>query len=279
MRLGNYLVEGRSRSITYGKLFDLIKSNFHDAAMNFIKNWKGKDNLIYRSLSNDDPYLFVDPLSSNERTSPYAVNNVYNLLFSNLPSWKIMPKRNKSIICGTDYDRIYERSRDDGGLYIVFPENGAKIGICPEYDIWFSFKNINRSFSNLNNFNRLISRWIDIVLEEDIEDENYSSLVRQLEHFDREIYLKVNNEEDINYLNDDMLSTLNFIGYDYENGDNFIKLLDKLLDPKKNDFMLYRYSSSTSLPSDNEIWTDGKCLLINYDEAEEVYNEINNLFN
>lgn len=122
-------------------------------------------------------------------------------------------------------------------------------------------------------------RWIDIVLEEDIEDENYSSLVRQLEHFDREIYLKVNNEEDINYLNDDILSTLNFIGYDYENGDNFIKLLDKLLDPKKNDFMLYRYSSSTSLPSDNEIWTDGKCLLINYDEAEEVYNEINNLFN
>jgi len=61
-------------------------------------------------VNNDyDNYCIVEP-DSITRRSPYSATNMYNLLFSNLPSWNDLPKRDNSLICG-DFVCVNNRSR------------------------------------------------------------------------------------------------------------------------------------------------------------------------
>ena len=218
MRLFNYLSEGRSSNISEEEFRKKLPNH-----SNALKN------PLYRAIRDlESMYAFVVP-SEFDRESAYAYYNFYTILIDNLPSWKGYPKRSKSVVCGSDMEMVSARS---GRHYIVLPENGSKIGVCSNYDIWFSFPEIeNRHIMNLDEFNDcLCNVWGKKA------PKTYQEMIK----------LEVKN-------------SYNF--EDYESDDeNFVTdYLNRILDPDTNGFELTK--PGYDIGDGHEVWTEGDCLL------------------
>ncbi len=238
MRLFNYMTEGRSKKISEEAFRKKLPK--HSDAL---------ENPIYRAIkSSNDKYAFVRP-NQFERESAYAEYNFYTLLLDNLLSWKNYPKRSKSVVCGSDLDMISSRY---GGRYIVLPKNGSKIGVCPNYDIWFSFHELYiRHIENLDDFNDVLH----MIWDNDIP-KTYQEMVKQ------EI-IKTGNIE--NHFSD------------YDDSENFVAdYLNKILDPDDNGFEIIK--SGQSMNDGCEVWTEGDCLLYRTERKTRI-NDLEKLRN
>ena len=250
-----YLNEGRTKGVDI------------DFARNFIekrcqKSIKGTP--IWRGIQDyTDDYLYVDPAKSSKRTSAFADYNYYNMLLSNLPSWKDYPPRDKSLVCTTSYDNAEHRQNGDFP-FRVLPVDGARIGVCNECDIWEGFKitvrssmqGFNRSMYELFDRNGVKTRNTDMI---------YSTFVKACNEIDK---IKDEGEHDIdignNWHNKEWV-------IDYRDGESkLIDFLDFLLSPGENYFRLV--TSGAKIPMDREVWTDGESILIRADS--DLYTEI-----
>src|SRR5271168_3608736 len=117
-------------SLTLPKVIRALEENCSNAIQAMKEN-----KFIYKGFNTNlgHNFLLTDP-SQKERKSANT-SNQYTLLMDNLPAWKEYPKRSRSLVCSTSSDR----AASYGNVYLVLPFNGARIGICPEYDIWDSF--------------------------------------------------------------------------------------------------------------------------------------------
>jgi hypothetical protein len=216
--------------------------------------------VIYRGNTyNDEPLYLLDPTTFLDRVSPFANHNYYNMLLSNLPSWSKYPKRNKSVICTTSYSNA--SGRQDGNPYVVLPQNGAKIGVCSERDIWFSFK----KFQSMNAFNRGIEEIVTPVarmggVDFGDADTSYKMFIRLCNKLDLHRYkIDVEAVKDSSYDSDwDWLD--DYIDKEYKTNEKFITILDKILNPSQNDFKLVKVG--TRMEPNVEVWTDAPCLLV-----------------
>jgi hypothetical protein len=130
-------------------------------------------------------------------------------------------------------------------VYNVFPVNSAKIGICPEDDIWISFnRNIKRySFSELNEINS----WLNFDLG--ISDNNWKSLKSDL--------MRTSTED---------------LGREFRPYENLWEFITDVLDPQVNRFKVKDIKSyNVGESKDVEVWTDSDCILIDTNIIEEVY--------
>lgn len=244
MRLDKFvsLNEGRSKKVSEDFVRDFLERRGNEAV---------KGTLMYRGVGRyQGDYLYINPSEFDARISPYAHNNFYNLLLSNLPSWKNYPKRNKSIICTTDMDNA--KGRGDGDAYIVIPRNGAKIGVCSKEDIWISFEFVD----SLNDINWSLEDFFEntIFKEEgyytpDDLDRNYNEFVKACKFADT---IKNKYEFPSFY---DWLKPY-FLNKDMK----LLDFLNKTLDPKRNGFKLKK--TGDDLFSRRETWTNSDCVLI-----------------
>jgi len=221
MRLFNYLSEGRSSNISEEEFRKKLPKH-----SNALKN------PLFRAVRDFyDDYGFVVP-SVFDRGSAYASYNFYTILIDNLTTWKGYPKRSKSVVCGSDMEMVSARS---GRHYIVLPENGSKIGVCPAYDIWFSFQELeDKDIMNLDEFNDLL----------------YDVWGKQIP----KTYQEMIKQEVVNY------HVLEQFFGGYERTDNFVTdYLNRILDPDKNGFELIK--SGHEMGDGHEVWTEGDCLL------------------
>lgn len=259
MKLTNYieksLNEGRSEEATYQYAEDFIKRHCKKAL---------KGTKIFRGVASYyADYLIIRPSLSEPRKSPYADHNYYNLLLSNLPSWKKYPPRNKSISCTTDWDNAKERSLDsysEGGdnVYYVLAKDGSKIGECPSDDIWYSFEVLRDVGAfNLNRFNLMLNDFIEINYgRKSSMETNYKVFLK--------VCMNLDKKRDNNLL-DIALESWNYnvrnLFKGYVNGNTpLIKYLDHLLDPENNGFKLKK--AGDKFHQEREVWTDGDCLLV-----------------
>lgn len=92
---------------------------------------------IYRGIYNSvyDGPILVTPNPRKLRRSANETWNFYNAIINNSPAWKNFPKR--QTICSTSLSRVMAGyAADFSNAFRVYPKNGAKIGVCPEEDIW-----------------------------------------------------------------------------------------------------------------------------------------------
>ena len=147
----NESLENAFKTISLDEAKDILNKSYETFDLNkYVKSpiYKGLKDQV-RSLSDN----FVVQYNT-DRFSPHAKNNFYNVFFSNADSWKKYPKRNRSLVCTTS--DTY--AKDYGKLYYVIPLKNTKVGICPEKDIFFSFKEFeNHKSSFANNLNSFIS--------------------------------------------------------------------------------------------------------------------------
>jgi len=255
MRLLNFLNKSRSKSLSLKKTKDILNNNCSDAVKSFKKGYK-----LFRGYYKDhDDYLFLDPKKGKPRKSAYASHNYYTLFIDNLPSWKEYPKRSQSVICSSSYTKAshYSSLSKNSSVYIVFPYNGSKIGVCPHSDIFNSFK-IYGAYSFLFNdgdgFNRFLE---NLFYTEGISNasKNWQRLKDAMKKFDT------------NYdINDYTVGFTKLLRKWYDG--NMLKMWDKLLSPEYNNFRLT--TKIDTIPNNRECWTDGKCVLVRLPEIENV---------
>lgn len=219
-----------------------------EEAMDFIKNkctdvldFYRKSNIrIFRGTSKGN-YLYIDTRGKKERTSR-DIPNFYTLIINNDQSWKNFPKR--QIICSTI------RVAYGNVLYVVFPVNGSKIGVCPESDIWYSFYGIKKA--RIKSIVIFLDE-LDIFFEKhvNINIKTYEDLKKACDEIDK----KINNRNKIIF---------EFINYDEFKKRGLFNILIDLFSPKN--FEVVDTKKLNKLKSGREVWMDTECVFIGENE-------------
>jgi len=235
VKFNSYLLkEGRTQIIRQNQfILDVVKK------CSKIVNIYKKTNIYYfRGIEDfNSNYGFVQP-SKFTRESAFASRNTYTVLLDNLPSWKDYPKRSKSIIMTTDLNEALSR----GGSYAVFPVDNANIGICPSYDIWFSFPLLAKRFhlEGLDDFIRFMYKINMYIGKSKYDIDKWEDLKKLLSI--------VPNADNINH-------------WGFNNKETLYDQIIPYLDPKKNGFKII--STNKMIKSKNrECWTDANCYLL-----------------
>jgi len=252
-----YLNENRSKTMDINDAFPYIKNNCSEILDNYSKN----KNYIFRGVNVGNTFsLIVEPIKSVRMSA--NTKNYYTLLFDEiLSSWNPYPDRSKSIICTTDEGQ----ATGYGYVHIVFPENGSKIGICPEEDIWDSF-DIGGCLDTFN-----------IMLRHGFEYMNVYNM--SLEQDPKELVKALNNFKDLIHQDDVFFDFMHYRNprmstflYSLKQSGpsvNMIDFLNNEMSPRKNNFKLKTTKTWTSIISEVEVWTDGTSILINLDEINQ----------
>lgn len=251
MRLSRYLIEidqwteynePRSKTITLEEAVDFAAKHCRDAL---------KGTLIKRNVHGawKEVLRFTDPKSGQPRVSRNTAN-YYTLIIDNSKRWKKFPKRSRSVICGI--------GRRVGAFY-VFPEDGAKIGVCPSYDFWASF--LKQNIYDMDTFNTTLEELACASINNCSRFDNDLSLVKSV--FKQIDEVKISDPKEFKRKTKNVWidSHRNWIKPYVDNPDmKLYDFIEKTLDPKKNGFKLVKVGAK--LTGDIEVWTDGRCILV-----------------
>ena len=251
MRFNNFLLnEGRGKSIGESKAIENITNN----CSHILKYYNNTHKFIFRGIGDAiDDYIFIDPTKGKPRVSK-GTKNFYTLLMDNLPEWKKYPKRSQSLICSTSvqYASTYSKFSH---IYVVFPYNGANIGVCPTGDIWSCGKDMN--FDSLNMYLSFIFRNFNI----SNGDKSWDRLYKSLNHVTKKIK-EYNDEELESFMGGKpkiMISTLHKTKLD------FLRTVAYIVNPTINKFDNCT-TSNINLKNNREIWIGDKpSILVKYD--------------
>lgn len=234
--------------------------------------------IIYRGHKQQEDWLgaIVTPGIRKSKQN----HNVYTKLLSEiLPSWKEYPKRNKAVICTNNYD--YAKRYSKIYPFIVFPQNNTKIGVCSDYDIWYSFPKLQQVYhSSLNGICFHLTNYMAIILDttesyvENLflysDNEPLLERIREVNIKSRQLYKRYKNGEISNPF-ENKHKMLQFL-FDRIQTTNLITLLDEtLMNPEDNDFQL---TTIDTIPSgDKELWFEGQHLMIRSDIGRKILNK------
>jgi hypothetical protein len=195
---------------------------------------------VFKGFTNlDNDFYLTDPKLKTRKSQ--NTTNYYTTLMDNLLIWSKFPKRSQSLICTTSL-RV-AASFDEP--FHVLPFNGARFGVCPESDLWYT--NMTSAYSenkifidSLNSFYRF----------NNIIDDSYYKFI---DYF-------MMNKDNLKFNDWDDISSLFKSIRKVKNREEVIKFFEKLYDPKRLGFKL---SNIEKLPIESrEVWTDSKAYLI-----------------
>lgn len=255
----------RSKPMEMDDALKFIQKNCKDA----LKAWKrgGHGDYIFRGLWSPGTSQAlevqgnIEPPRKSRNTSNY-----YTLLLDNLPSWRQYPRRGRSIICSSGY----EKADAYGEVFYVFPVDGAKIGVCSDRDIFTSFMKVTKPYA-MNVFNATLQELVNSgtgTISETEWDNSWTRMSNKMKLFDKEYvesgggHIKVSTSE-WGY-NQQIADTIMNM---YKKSKTMKETMDKLLDPSRNGFKLMK--SGQKLPKDKEVWIEEKCILIRQDNNWE----------
>lgn len=241
-RFITYLNEGRGKSISQQEALEFAEKNCTEA----INSYK-KGNRIFRGIEGTyGNFARIKPIGERKSAN---TNNYYTLFINYDGPWKEYPKR--EIICSSaDYI-----ASQFGDVYVMLPINGAKIGIVPEEDIWFTFDSVPGGADNVNvqihNILRQKSSGINL--------NNFNELKKALSEIKR--------DDGTDNILLEILSKSNY--------DNLYELLSKeVFNPNKNGFKVQPISRLSNSGKRFEVWTDVECLMIDPDVAIDFVKEL-----
>ena len=264
------LFESRTAELTEEEFYKILKEKCSDYINNpvYLQRVKRKFDGDYTYIN---PKMHTrNPLTASVESDPFGGDVVFSkhhtLLMDNLPSWSNFSKRSESIIFSTEPDSntIFGKH-----FYYVIPYNGAKFSVAPKGDIWQCKAVIKPSANSASDserysFNDLFS---ERMVDANISDNSY----------------------------DEMISDINKLFEDYNNGSDVTKFFRNIFDKMKEDgysdasialnnyfdpnnfeepFKTMNYNSLSD-SKQREVWTDSECLLVyscGYGKISNIYN-------
>lgn len=221
---------------------DLLEKH-KDAVQLAVGKYNKNKTVIYRGIGRYEQsgasVVYVDPTKREEPRRSANTYNYYTLWLDNDPAWANFPKRSYSLICTTAAWKARQYGDD---FRIVIPLVDAKIGVCPESDIWNSFEDtlpIGDSLKDLMNYLHFAFTNQEIPVHSTM---SYDWLIKSLDKLDTSKlkggYLgKLFNERGAR------------------------GAMSYILDPVKNKFKLTTWNQFKAV-RDREIWLSAPCLYV-----------------
>jgi len=259
-----------------------IRNKIEKEASEFKPNQK-----LFHFIPQDDlpssniKFLSYTPSKSEDKPLPY-----HELIIDNLKTWNDFPNR-KSCIKGYS-DKMF--TTKTGIPFVIVPENGATVAICPKDRIVNSFPNVAINLGiNFSAFDRALN----IVLNIFNNPEGTYTETKKIELSDEKFY----NESYKNFYDamikvDEMLpsskSTIEEIvahPHNKEAENNVLSILhyiqakklslpktfEKLFDPQENGFKSVPFNEYSVLEHKNrEAWVNVKCWLVRETEFVKI---------
>lgn len=218
-----------------------------------------------------DCYIVKPTESLRESKTKNEYGNAYNLLLNNLKSWDDFPKRQKSLIVTSSFQTAKSFSSIspisnsiDGKLYHVFPEYNSIIAVAPESDIWISFKNgmselgLKGNIKNLKKFNSFLKEIFDLIDGYENFDQTWEVFIESITALSKKTIVPKTNTMSLEA--ECILNSL------IKNEATLITFLESVFDLSKNNFITEVFNDKLKNKFyDNEIWTEGNCLLIEHE--------------
>lgn len=302
-----HLLNEAYADVSEEKFEKLLSTKFSQAWKHYIETNNG----IFRhdeDASGMDPELvakIASPLKNRE--AAYAHSNLHNEYINNDSHWVAFPKR---AVIGGSHPDIARRRGSASGVYLILPVNDTPIGLCPQHDIWASFKNIqkimgaqpdmqvlNNFYSNvLFEFSEAIEYIMDFQFHSWMKDSggSFDSYRDELSRFDALLDGAANETENevVEYYDiseSRMLREAHIVraifGYEFNSGrlslsmNRFCKsiqkhglthTMDKLFSPKN--FQVGKVEDIlTDANNDNEVWFNSSYLMIPYVHLKDFY--------
>jgi len=247
--------DARSKSISDDQAKKALLGNYNKSfkaakTIHVKEVYRNKGTILYRGIPSQDDFRFTDPSEGSIRKSANT-KNYYTTLVDNDPKWDYLPSRSAGIICSTSQNLTTHY----GQPYMVFPINGARLGVVPDDDFWSAFS--ESGVYNMASFNRVIT---DIFREASImiDDDDHTSMMRAFDNFDSYF---TDADDFLEFWKDSRYFTNNAWLSDYANNMNMRKFISNLLDPRKNGFKVKK--AGDQIKCENcEVWTDHRCILV-----------------
>ena len=199
---------------------------------------------LYRGL-NRMPDTFrcgvIDP-SATARNSKDNTNH-YNLILANSPDWADYPDRLRSVI----FTNSIDIAGDYGDVYYMVPFDDAKLAVAPFTDIWDCFPGIVAVTGFT--FNGLNALFKDAGVPDDSWESMKGAMDRKYEEW------KTNPRPE------HMLFNKLFTRCSTEDI-SWDEVLGLLMRPADRNFYTTYDRARVMRADHNEVWTDGKCLLV-----------------
>ena len=262
MKLLRYLKEDTSMltvDINYTKLsfedlVDLIRSSY-DVAFN-------NEHHLYRGINNDIDYMYVNPKLVT-RQSANARYNYYTELLDSFKSWQDYPKRSKSLICSTSVKVASGYTYTATYPYIVLPKNGAKLGVTPSHDLWWSFNWLKDiGINDLDDLNQELH----VIIKAIFKVNDGLNIVQRCKMIDKKLIDSLDKDTDLRL--DDYSALYRY--FKDLNYDNLYDYLDHLMNSRLSGFKVTTIDKLDSFEFSlnehgHEIWTDSDCVLFKDD--------------
>lgn len=305
MDFKTYLTESRTQSLDFTQGLKFLQANCGQARALGPYLWRGSPR-TEADAGIIDPSNFFRASSSLINAREGQAYNYHNFLMDILPSWSQYPKRSKSVIftnnkpdaTGYIYGYAGEHSpATSGGLYNIYPFDGAKIGIAKGSDVWsyqcwekvlklFKVYAIRDVFRGIND----IISWIMDGNAQTVTFIKYLQNTRTYHSHDKNIESMINGLNKMQtFINENYSNLSNLISNEIDGGDfhhapdshthigiiilrriikqrsnslDIMKWLDELMEPTANGFTVTTIDQLSKQIAAHEMWTDSKCLLM-----------------
>lgn len=231
---------------------------------------------IYRgSTTENSAELVLGKINTNNfnRVSANTIN-YYTIWMDNHPDWSSYPKRSKSLICSTS---IRTASGYGGDVFLVFPADSNKIGVCPESDLWYSFykmfTNDLTSMEQIMQTIRAIFRDVGIPSADIKEAEkSYETLIKCLDQCTIDSISNANEKARLRspgdhhvYQVDELIEKMQRKSYD-----SLYDMWDACMSPSANGFGLQTGGDFEEASKDSEVWVQGECVMVRLDYLSSI---------
>lgn len=201
------------------------------------------DTPIVRGMEQDEGVDFLKFVGQDGgRESRSTTNHYTTILDDVLPEG--YPERSKSIIC-INYDGI-RYAENYGDVFAIIPQDGVKIGVCPDQDIWATEIELGRKSLTLE-------KWNDVYDELGLSDQYYLDFIHGLESA-VETVREMDDE-------DSPLYTL----VDVEDLDEMIREAYTEQFQLATTAKAFEYNDG----AEHELWIGGPCIAVRMDEWDE----------
>lgn len=229
---------------------------------------------IFKKFELDSPYFLIQPSQAPHKKHKFLVDD----MLQSLGSWKRFPDRALSVRGYTSHERA--EARGDGEMYLVLPFDGSKIAVTSAGTFIRSFDHAAKLLHLEKMDNAGLCDWLESVvkagnaagaeLKVNAKPATAQQLFKALEKLEvlqgQAVKKKLQAVETDDSVSDvDVRRALSFC----ERRGSAEGYFNELLDPEHNGFDLL--STSSTFPTDREVWTGGKCLIILATKYDELH--------
>lgn len=270
--LGKRLLETRrreiERDIAYEKFekFGLPRVFYRPGAVK---------TLVWRGVSSDENFFEIDTRDSfRENLTNSTAAKMIKMWIDTHPDWKNFPKRSYSLIASTNKEYSRQFSYGDS-VFAIFSDINEVWGVCPDIDIFYSFKNnfaSNFKKSFVDEFFRIVprdkkSKYFEL-RDDSIEINDYKDVVEAIYKIWTAFKTEAEDWQEIkpvmNILQSDS-PKLYQLFLEEPDKDKLERVLEVALNPWTNGFKLITYGQILADGSlkNREVWSSGEFIGVN----------------